>query len=251
MSDFILIAHRGFSSKAPENTIAAFDRALDSGFTNVELDVQLTADGIPVVIHDGMIDRTTNGTGPVASMTYAQLAKLDAGSWFDRNFAGEKVPLLEAVLKRYVGKIHLHLELKSEQPDLARRVAALLKSCHWLDESHTPPFAVPGLTITSKYLDQLDRSLKLLPAIDHHWLTWDLNEQIVETAMKKGFKGLGIEPKAAEPNLVKEAQNKGLTVRGLVAKSDDDIRTFIAAGVEGTTTNWPDRGVTIKKELAV
>ncbi|HZM63751.1 MAG TPA: glycerophosphodiester phosphodiesterase family protein, partial [Candidatus Saccharimonadales bacterium] len=191
MSDFVLIAHRGFSSKAPENTVAAFDLAFNSGFTNIELDVQLTADGTPVVIHDGTVDRTTNGIGSVASMTYAQLAELDAGSWFDRSFEGEKVPSLEAVLGRYAGKIHLHLELKSEQPDLAQNVAALLRRCRWLDGLQDAPFAVPGLTITSKYPEQLDRSLKLLQAVSHHWLTWDLNEHIMETAITKGFKGLG------------------------------------------------------------
>ena len=63
MNDFVLIAHRGFSSKAPENTIAAFDLAIKHGFTNIELDVQLTADGKLVVIHDNLVDRTTNGKG--------------------------------------------------------------------------------------------------------------------------------------------------------------------------------------------
>lgn len=251
MSDFVLIAHRGFSSEAPENTVAAFDLAVDSGFTNIELDVQLTADGVPVVVHDSSVDRTTNGSGLVGSMTYDQLAQLDAGSWFGARFKDEGIPSLQVILERYAGRIHLHLELKSEQHGLAQKVVALLKSFGRLDNIQSAPFAVPGLTVTSKYPDQLERSLKLLPTIDHHWLTWDLNEQIVQTAVVKGFKGLGIEPKVAEPRLVKDAQDKGLTVRGLVAKTDDDIRTFIAAGVEGTTTNWPDRGEIVKKQLAV
>lgn len=250
MSDFVLIAHRGFSSKAPENTVAAFDLAVESGFTNIELDVQLTADDVPVVIHDSSVDRTTNGSGLVASMTYDQLAQLDAGSWFNARFKDENVPSLQLILERYAGQIHLHLELKSELHELTQKVASLLNSCGWLDNTQDAPFAIPGLTVTSKYPEQLEHSLKLLPTIDHHWLTWDLNEQIVKTAVVKNFKGLGIEPKAADPRLVKLALDKGLTVRGLVAKTDDDIRTFMTAGVEGTTTNWPDRGEIVKKQLA-
>jgi glycerophosphoryl diester phosphodiesterase len=79
---FTLIAHRGFSSSAPENTIAAFDLAIDEGFDNIELDAHLSADGVPVVIHDDTLDRTTNGSGPVSSLTLAELRDLDAGAWF-------------------------------------------------------------------------------------------------------------------------------------------------------------------------
>ncbi len=77
-----MIAHRGFSSRAPENTIAAFDLAIDAGFDNIELDVHLSADGVPVVIHDDALDRTTDGSGQVSSLTLPELRALDAGAWF-------------------------------------------------------------------------------------------------------------------------------------------------------------------------
>ena len=93
-SDFRIIAHRGASAAAPENTLAAIARAADLGARSVELDVMLSADGVPVIIHDTDLARTTNGTGPVAALAFEQLARLDAGSWFGAAFAGERIPSL-------------------------------------------------------------------------------------------------------------------------------------------------------------
>jgi glycerophosphoryl diester phosphodiesterase len=250
MHDFVIIAHRGFSSKAPENTIAAFDLAVEHGFTNIELDVQLTADDKLVIIHDDLVDRTTNGKGPVRSFNLVGLQALDAGSWFAPSFAEERIPTLQAVLERYAGAIHLHLELKSNETNLADKVAELLESCGWLLDSEDKPFSVPGLTITSAKIEQVERSLKLLPGVDHHWLCWNLNEQIVQTALAKGFSGVCISP-AADQKLIDAAKAKGLTVRGLEVKTDNDIRGLITNGVQGTTTNWSDRAALIKKELLI
>src|SRR5262247_3042575 len=101
LPDFLIIAHRGASSYAPENTIAAFDLALQMGAHHLELDVHLTCDDHLVVIHDDAVDRTTNGTGPVASQTLAVLQMLDAGAWFGEAFAGARIPTLADVLTRY------------------------------------------------------------------------------------------------------------------------------------------------------
>jgi len=109
----ILFAHRGASARAPENTLAAFDRAVRDGAGAIECDVQLCADGRPVILHDTTVDRTTNGRGAVARMTLGQLRQLDAGSWFDRGFRGEPVPTLEETLEFARGRCLLNLELKS------------------------------------------------------------------------------------------------------------------------------------------
>ena len=93
-----LIAHRGYSAIAPENTLSAFTAAISSGADGIEFDVQLSADGVPVVIHDATVYRTTNGTGYVRELTWQQLQKLDAGSWFHIDFTGEKIPTLAATL---------------------------------------------------------------------------------------------------------------------------------------------------------
>ena len=93
-----VIGHRGASSEAPENTMSSFVRSLELGANGFEFDVQLTSDGVPVVIHDAMLDRTTTGSGPVLAATLDEVQALDAGAWFDASFAGERVPLLDDVL---------------------------------------------------------------------------------------------------------------------------------------------------------
>ncbi|MCC9089014.1 MULTISPECIES: glycerophosphodiester phosphodiesterase [Bacillus] len=107
-----IIAHRGSSSAAPENTIAAFDLAVQQGADYIELDVQLTLDQHVAVIHDDTIDRTTDGSGLVKSYTLDQLKKLDAGSWFDERFANERIPTLQEILERYRQRIGILIEIK-------------------------------------------------------------------------------------------------------------------------------------------
>jgi glycerophosphoryl diester phosphodiesterase len=107
------MAHRGWSGKAPENTMAAINLALrEPAIDAIEIDVQLSKDGVPVLMHDFTLERTTNGTGLIGQHTYEELAALDAGSWFDQSFKGEKIPRLEEVLQAVRGKCKLNIELK-------------------------------------------------------------------------------------------------------------------------------------------
>ena len=94
----LIAGHRGDRSAAPENTVPALQSALDGTMVFVETDVRLSADGVPVLMHDAKVDRTTNGTGPVAELTLAELQELDAGSWYAKAFAGLRVPTLETFL---------------------------------------------------------------------------------------------------------------------------------------------------------
>jgi glycerophosphoryl diester phosphodiesterase len=107
-----LWAHRGASRHAPENTLAAFLAAAESDADGLELDVHLSREGIPVVIHDETLARTTDGDGAVAQQDLQQLRQLDAGSWFAPEYAGERIPTLESVLKMFGGKLRLNLEIK-------------------------------------------------------------------------------------------------------------------------------------------
>jgi len=109
-----LVGHRGACDVAPENTLASFERAWRDGADVVELDVRLSADGHVVVLHDALLDRTTDGTGYVGDRTLAELKQLDAGSWFDPRYAGERIPTLDEVLDWARGKAGLLLELKYE-----------------------------------------------------------------------------------------------------------------------------------------
>ncbi len=108
----LILAHRGASHLAPENTLAAFERAQALGADGVELDVYLTSDGVPVVIHDEDVARTTDGAGRVTELTAAQIAALDAGARFDPAYAGEPVPTLEAVFATLGRSLFYNIELK-------------------------------------------------------------------------------------------------------------------------------------------
>lgn len=112
----LVVAHRGSSSLAPQNTLAAFESAWRSGADSIEIDIQLDADGAPVVIHDDTVDATTNGSGAVAEMHSDELRRLDAGSWFSPAYAGQRIPTFDEVLQLLVARegIELLLELKGD-----------------------------------------------------------------------------------------------------------------------------------------
>jgi glycerophosphoryl diester phosphodiesterase len=119
-----VIAHRGASAEAPENTLAAFRRAHELGTAMVELDARLARDGVLVVIHDSTLDRTTDGHGRVIETDSERIAALDAGSWFDARFRGEPVPTLEAALDLLARLgMAVNVELKAD-PGEERRTGA-------------------------------------------------------------------------------------------------------------------------------
>lgn len=106
-------AHRGGRRWAPENTLASFKRSVDLGVDGIELDIHRCKSGELVVIHDDTVDRTSNGNGAVKNMTWDELSALDAGSWYDKKFAGEKLPLLKQVLDLVNGKLVINVEIKN------------------------------------------------------------------------------------------------------------------------------------------
>src|SRR5512135_2653183 len=107
----LVLAHRGASLHAPENTLAAFTLAADQGADGIELDVKLTRDGSIVVMHDATVDRTTTGHGRVSDLTLSEIKALDAGSNFEPQFAQERVPLLEEVFAAVAGRLMINIEL--------------------------------------------------------------------------------------------------------------------------------------------
>jgi glycerophosphoryl diester phosphodiesterase len=114
----LVIAHRGASADAPENTIAAFELAIADGADGIELEVQLSRDDQPVVIHDVTLDRTTNGVGPVRDRTVRELKRLDAGGWHGPPFQGQRIQMLQEVLERFRDRTRFWIELKGgSHPD--------------------------------------------------------------------------------------------------------------------------------------
>lgn len=242
---FTLIAHRGYSDLAPENTLAAFDLAIERGFPHIELDVQLTSDRVPVVIHDPLLDRTTSGSGRLRDHTLAEVRALSAGAWFQprdggpAGFEAELVPTLAEVLDRYHGRTHLHIELKSDEQELAEIVAPMILDGGW--ESPDEPFGIPGATITSFHVEQLHRSRLLLPQFRHGWLLPRITEADLNLATTLGLEAICPRADTLTPEAVEAASRAGLTVRAWWVQDEGGLLTARRSGAAGATVNWPER----------
>ena len=132
----LLIGHRGYPAKFPENTLASFEGAIQAGCDMIELDVTLTDDRKVVVIHDDTLDRTTNGKGLVRFATLKEIKELDAGKWFDPRFTGERVPELLDVMKLTQGRCMVNIEIKESAfeetypgDSIEHQVVELVKAC--------------------------------------------------------------------------------------------------------------------------
>ena len=134
-------AHRGYSAVAPENTLVALEAALSARAHVAEIDVKMTKDGQLVLMHDATLDRTTDGHGPVSALTLAEIRTLDAGRWFDRKFAGTRVPTLDEVLAWSRGRLGILVELKNcpeRDPQFIDEVIAAI------ERQSATDFAIPA-----------------------------------------------------------------------------------------------------------
>lgn len=152
------IAHRGFSSEAPENTIPAFLLAQDKGFAYIETDIRFTSDGVPVCLHDETVNRTSNGSGAIAGMTLAEARRLDFGSWKGEAYAGTTIPTAEDFLRlcRAMG-IHPYLELKIGSQAEIRDLMLLVKSFGMEDDVTWLSFSYELL----RYVEHYDPTARL------------------------------------------------------------------------------------------
>lgn len=133
--DIMVVAHRGSSGTAPENTFAAINEALDARAHMIEIDVQFTADNEAIVFHDAVLGRTTDGTGKIRNVHSEELTSFDAGSWFDPRFGGEKIPMLLDALDVLRNRAYLNIEIKPPRPDEVYthridKLAALIEQTH-------------------------------------------------------------------------------------------------------------------------
>ncbi len=226
----LLIAHRGFSAIAPENTISAFKYAIRSKADMIELDVRLTKDGTPVVIHDAKVDRTTNGTGKVKNFYLWLLRDLDAGSWFHPKYKGEKIPTLEEVLKFANGKIPINIEIKSstEKDKLTERVLAVVFENEYDKKVLISSFDPRILKKIKKLTDELPT------AFLYHYPVYFNPAKTLE---KLGAIALIHNFKFTTPKLVKKIHDAGFKIIVYTVNKPDDIRKMIDIGVDGIITD--------------
>jgi glycerophosphoryl diester phosphodiesterase len=252
LSTPILIAHRGGAAEAPENTMAAFRHAIEIGIRFVELDVQMSRDSELIVMHDETVDRTTNGTGAIHEMTFEELRRLDAGSWFAPQFAGEKIPTLHEVLNLCTdAKVGVVIELKA--PDinmgLEEKVASLIAEMR--------PRGAENIWCISFYHEAIRRMRQLDPALPLGYLYLPHVEDFAqpEYGVLPGFgasrDGEAQEPDtiqafcpfyqtaAAHPEQVAEAHSLGKYVFVYTVNDQESIQSMIQAGVDGMVTDRP------------
>jgi glycerophosphoryl diester phosphodiesterase len=223
------IAHRGASGRFPENTLRAFGAAIDAGAQMCELDVQLTADGAVVVIHDETLERTTDGRGAVRSLTLTQLKRLDAGIRFGAEFAGERIPTLEEVMALADGRCGLNIEIKSA--GLERRVCDLIVERRALATAMISSFDWDALAVV-RHLEARAR----LGLLGSQWPA-----RLVGAAFE--LKAESINPRAdiVTEDLCIAAHERNLSVYAWTVDEPGEMRRLIAFGVDGIMTNFPER----------
>ena len=236
-----LIAHRGSSEYFPENTIAAFDHALELGFNFLELDIHLTIDNVLIVMHDSDVDRTSDGSGPINQMRLDQIKNLDAGSWFEGpGILNEiqRVPTLEEILQRYSNQAHIHIEIKSGEDILPSILHKMLLDTNWISEGViSNPSNVPGVSILSFDQDQLIRTKAVMPEVSHGLLVVAATDRDIEFCSLNGFEGLFPHVRTVSKNFIDMATDRGLYVGVWGVENKQDLEKVYSMGVHGVTVN--------------
>jgi glycerophosphoryl diester phosphodiesterase len=227
---FMAIAHRGASSYAPENTFEAYDLALEMGARHIELDVHLTTDREVVVVHDDLLDRTTDGVGAVTACSLEEVKRLDAGAWFGPAWAGARIPTLAEVLDRYGQRVHLHIEIKETTAGLVPATVELVRR-YGLTER---------VTITSFHLSALEETRRVAPELTTGWLVSEVSEAIIADTLRLGITQLCPRAAVATRHLVDDLHSRGLIVRAWGVNDEALMRAAVDAGVDGMTVNFID-----------
>ena len=231
------IAHRGASGKglAPENTIAAFRKALEIGVDLVEIDIHLTADGHPIVIHDRTVDRTTNGSGAVDTMTLAEIRELDAGGWFGKDFKGEQIPTLEEALETVGKRALLLIEAKTEEA--VEQAVTVIRSRRLQSRVVIQSFHGPAV----RTVNRLDRRIPTAFLMSGGEAAFRRKTGVVKRVLRLGANALALNYNAARPELVLQFLNRAMGFWVWTVDSEEDMREMIEMGVGGIITNYPDR----------
>lgn len=248
----LVIAHRGAPAAAPENTLVSFAKAVEMGADVLEADVHLSQDGVPVVIHDYAVNRTTNGAGHVSDLTWDEISRLDAGAWFSPQFAGEKIPSLEDLLLFAQGRHKLLIELKqSPAPaSFGPQIINMLRKYDMESQCEIHSFNEPVL----RQIAQLDTAIKLQKLVVGNAKILPVHLDMV------AFKGYmpvvrikagpieqyswanGINPAVpcTTRKLVEFLHQRGQTIYVWTVNDIQRMKTLISWEVDGIITNRPD-----------
>jgi glycerophosphoryl diester phosphodiesterase len=238
-----IFAHRGASGLAPENTLAAIERAIGFGADGVEVDVHQTKDSVLVIIHDNTIDRTTGGTGRVMDLTFAQIRQYSAGHWFDDQFAGEKVPSLDEVLALVNGRSRLLIEIKGggdTYPGIEERVVRAIHSRDARDWCSIQSFHHKTLMV----LHRMDSTLSLYKLVMYDMPGFPI---YIDSGIQFGWlrendfvEAISVNRNSVTETLVTSLHKYGLKVYVWTVDDFLDMVHLFRIGVDGIITNFPN-----------
>lgn len=228
----MVVAHRGASGYAPENTLAAVKLATEMKADMTEFDVYKSKDGVIVVMHDETVNRTTNGKGKIEEMTLKELQTLDAGSKYDKKFAGEKIPTLEEIIKLAKGKILLNIEIKGAGCE--KGIVGLVKKYGMQDK----------VLVSSFHHEYLQTVKELNPDIRTGALV-NFSPDIQKIVSEIKADALNIMWLGFNEKVFKEAKDNGLAVFVWTVNDETGMKKMVEAGVDGIITNYPDRAVSV------
>jgi len=231
MKQPVIYAHRGASAQSPENTMAAFRKAIELGSGGIELDVHMTKDGEIVVIHDEVIDRTSNGTGKVKDLTFSELQRYDFGYWFSQEFSEEKIPTLEQVmtlLSDWDGV--LNIEIKANDTGIESSVIALIDKYRMRKRVIISAFNHYILVNVKRIDDAIETGALIMETLYRPW----------EYAKRIGAGTIHPFYRAINQEIIGECLANGIDVNVFTVDRSEDIKMLAGAKVSGIITNVPD-----------
>ena len=233
----LVMAHRGFSGAAPENTLAAFQKGIEIGSDLIELDVHLSHDGEIVVIHDETLERTTNGKGLVAEHTLSDLKKLDAGSSFGSAFAGEKIPTLKEVLNLAKGRVLVNIEIKNPThprysiTKLTEKTLREVEKAGMMDKVIFSSFNPVAL----EWIEKKEPRVQIALLFHRPW------NSLGDIPGSREYSVLNLRNIHLNREKVSEVRKAGKKINVYTVNPEEEIKQFVGWGVDGIITNYPDR----------
>ncbi len=253
----LIIAHRGASALAPENTFAAFQKAIDDGADGIEFDVRLAKDGVPVVFHDSTLNRLSKIEGRVSAFTSEELKNIDVGSWFneknpnefDDRFSAETIPTLTQLLdflRNYQGLIYVELKGKNDDmPMLAETVCRLIRQTNLLPNIIIKSFKLEGIAIAKRFLPKVCTAALFAPNIltilrKKKWL--------LKMAQDCKADEISIHYSLATEKFVRRAAKKGFSVVIWTIDNPAWVKRAFDLGINAIITNNPAHLLVVRDE---
>ncbi len=226
----LIISHAACVGPAPENTLAGIRAALQIGADAIEIDVQASADGVPVLMHDLTLDRTTNGSGDIASLTLEQLQALDAG--------GEPVPTFAQALEMTRGRALLVAEIK--RPGCERALAEVIRAAEAVADVMVWSFLPPALEAMRQAEPRVPSALLIAPQSMVNW------PSMQDLALRLDLQAVSVFHLNLDAGIIAQSRRRGLGIYAWTADTERDIQRLLDLGVDGIVTNYPERALALR-----